>query len=84
MFAAAGARAEIARERVVFEWPSVEAAVREYADDFGPFVAARGALEPQGRWNEFLEAFTALVERFDAGGDGARIDVDYLLITVER
>jgi SAM-dependent methyltransferase len=84
-FGAAGARPSIARETVVFEWPSVEDAVREYADDFGPFVTARRALEPQGRWDELLAAFTALVERFDGGGGGgARIAVDYLLITVER
>jgi SAM-dependent methyltransferase len=82
-FGAAGARPAIERETVVFEWPSVEAAVREYAEDFGPFVAARRSLEPQGRWDEFLHAFTALVERFDVGDGGARIGVDYLLITIE-
>jgi SAM-dependent methyltransferase len=85
MFAAAGAQAVIARESVVFAFPSVAEAVRVYADDFGPFVTLRRALEPQGRWDEFAAAFTTLVERFDTGGaDGARIRSDYLLVTVER
>ena len=60
--------------------------MRDYIENFGPFVMARRALEPQDRWLEFQEAFTSLVERFaEDGGDGtARINADYLLITVER
>jgi SAM-dependent methyltransferase len=85
MFEGAGVHPAIARETVVFAFASVEAAVREYSSYFGPFVIARSSLEPQGRWSEFLEAFTGLVERFDVGADdGARIAGDYFLITVER
>jgi SAM-dependent methyltransferase len=84
-FAAAGAHPEIERRTLVFTFPSVADMVREYGNDFGPFVMARGVLEPQGRWPEFLDAFTRLVERFDEGGEGeARIGADYLLITVQR
>jgi hypothetical protein len=65
--------------------PSVEDAVSEYARDFGPLVMARRALEPQGRWPEFLEAFTSLVERCDISDSGdAQIVVDWLFITAER
>lgn len=49
MFAAAGVTADIARETVGFDFASAEDVGREYADDFGPFVMARGVLEPQGR-----------------------------------
>ena len=70
---------------VDFEFPSVEEAAQSYADDFGPFLMARAVLEPQGRWDEFLEAFTDLIRRFNAADDGtARIRSDYLLIGVER
>jgi hypothetical protein len=63
----------------------VEAAVDTYVSDLGPFVVARGMLEPQGRWDEFVQAFTDLVRRFNRGEDGAaRIRSDYWLITVER
>jgi SAM-dependent methyltransferase len=85
VFGAAGVTPSIERETVDFEFPSVEVAVRHYADDFGPFVMARAALEPQGRWDEFLDAFADLVTRFNAAGDGgATIRSDYFVITVER
>lgn len=84
-FGAAGATPAIARETVDFNFASVEDAVGSYADDFGPFVMARAALEPQGRWDDFLDAFTALVRRFNTADDGAaRIRSDYFLILVER
>jgi hypothetical protein len=61
------------------------AGVDHYADDFGPFVMARGVLEPQGRWHEFLTAFSELVARFNAADDGrATIRSEYLVINVER
>ena len=85
MFGAAGASPSIARERVLADFASVEAVVQEYTRHFGPFVTARGALEPQGRWDDFVAAFAELVRRFDAG-DGARAQVEseYFLITVDR
>jgi hypothetical protein len=49
------------------------------------YVTLRRALEPQGRWDEFAAAFTALVERFDTGGaESARIRSGELLVAVER
>jgi SAM-dependent methyltransferase len=84
MFAAAGAQAGVERETVVFQWPSVAAAVRDYANEFGPIVMLRGVLEPQGRWPEYLDAFTRLVARFDEGTGTARIRAEYLVITVRR
>ncbi len=85
VFGAAGVSASVARETVDFEFASVEDAVHRYAEDFGPFVIARGMLAPQGRWDDFLEAFTELIRRFNPAHDGtARICSDYLVITVER
>jgi SAM-dependent methyltransferase len=84
-FGAAGMSPTIAHETVDFDFPSVEDAVQHYADDFGPFLMARAALEPQGRWEEFVEAFADLVRRFNTADDGAaRIRSDYFLIGVER
>jgi SAM-dependent methyltransferase len=85
MFAAAGTEATMTRETVVFEWPSIEEGVSEYMRDFGPFVAARRVLEPQGRWPEFVQAFTTLIESFDKGdAGGAKVAADWLLITAPR
>jgi len=85
VFGAAGVKPSIERETVEFLFDSVQDAVRHYADDFGPFVMARGMLEPQGRWDEFLAAFAELVTRFNAAGDDrTTIRSDYFVITVER
>ena len=85
VFGAVGVTPSIDRETIEFDFPSVEVAVRHYAEDFGPFVMARGVLEPQGRWDEFLADFAELVTRFNAAGDGsATIRSDYFVITVER
>jgi SAM-dependent methyltransferase len=85
VFAATEVRPTIERQTVDFDFPSVEEAVRRYAEDFGPFVTARGVLEPQGRWQEFLEAFAELIRRFNPASDGAaKIRSDYFLIRVER
>lgn len=85
VFSSAGVTAPPTRETVDFDFPSVEHAVQRYADDFGPFVVARGVLEPQGRWEEFLQAFGDLVRRFNPVDDGTvRIRSDYFVISVER
>lgn len=85
VFGAAGVSPSLTRETVDFDFPSVEDAVQCYAEDFGPFVVARGVLEPQGRWDDFIGAFRDLVLRFNSAGDGtARIRSEYLVITVER
>jgi SAM-dependent methyltransferase len=85
VFGAAGVTPSVDRNTVEFLFESVEDAVKHYADDFGPFVMARGALEPQGRWDEFVAAFADLVTRFNAADDGrATIRSDYLVITVAR
>jgi SAM-dependent methyltransferase len=85
VFGLAGVQPAIAREVVEFGFDSEEHAVRAYADDFGVFVMARGVLEPQGRWDEFLAAFADLVKRFNRADDGtARLGSEYFLITVDR
>jgi len=85
VFSTAGVSVAIARETVIFDFPSIEDAVRQYAEDFGPFVIARRALEPQNRWEAFLEEFSDLVRRFNPAQDGsAGIPSDYFIITVER
>jgi SAM-dependent methyltransferase len=85
MFAAAGASPSISRETVAFDFASVEDVVSEYANNFGPYVMARRVLEPEGRWDEFLERFGVLVGRFNRSDGGrAQVESQYFLITVDR
>jgi SAM-dependent methyltransferase len=84
-FGATGVTPHIDRETVDLLFPTIDATLRRYVEDFGPFVVARAALEPQGRWDEFLAAFSDLVQRFNKSTDGSvRISAEYLLITVDR
>ena len=66
-----------------------EAGVDEMTDyfvpRFGPMVMARRALEPEGRWDEFLAAYRELTRRWNQGGDDeAALPAAYLLVTGTR
>ena len=84
VFGAAGVEPSITHEAAVFRFGSEADTVRAYCEDFGPYVMARAVLEPQGRWDEFVERFGKLVHRFNDGDEQvARIAAAYLLIVVE-
>ena len=56
-----------------------------FMDKFGPMVMARRALEPQGKWDEFLTAYRELTHRWDQGEDGtSALPAAYLLVTGTR
>ena len=85
VFASAGVKPDVAHEHVELTFGSEQDAVDEYMNTFGPFVTARNALEPQGRWPEFVQTFADIVRRFNLATDGSvRIQGEYLLITVDR
>ena len=85
VFHSLGTAPSIEHETVEFAFDSVDDAVQQYAANFGPFVSARVVLEPQGRWEQFIDAFHDLVGRFNPATDGtARVRSDYFVILVER
>jgi hypothetical protein len=52
---------------------------------FGPMVMARRALEPQGRWEEFLTAYRDLTRQWNQAEDGkAALPAAYLLVSGTR
>ena len=52
---------------------------------FGPMVMARRALEPEGRWDEFVAAYRELAHRWNQAEDGkAALPAAYLLVTGTR
>ena len=64
---------------------SVDAMTDYFMDRFGPMIMARRALEPQGRWEEFLGAYSDLARRWNEGDDDhAVIPGAYLLVTGTR
>jgi len=85
VFGAVGATPGIERQIVDFDFQSVEDAVGQYAESFGPIVSARATLEPSGRWEEFIAAFRDLVARCNSADDGtARLRSDYFVVLVQR
>ena len=66
-----------------------DASVDEMTDyfmaNFGPMVMARRALEPEGRWDDLVDAYRELTHRWDQGEDGkAALPAIYLLVTGTR
>jgi len=85
VFGAVGVTPSIERQIVDFDFESVDDAVEQYAENFGPFVSAHAALEPGGRWEEFIAAFRDLVARFNSAEDGtASIRSDYFVVLIQR
>jgi ubiquinone/menaquinone biosynthesis C-methylase UbiE len=61
---------------------SVDDMTDYFMERFGPMVMARRALEPQGRWEEFLGAYRELTRRWDQGeANSAALPAAYLLVT---
>jgi SAM-dependent methyltransferase len=84
VFRSAGASAEVQRDTVTFAFPSVDAMVESYTQSFGSFVTARETLEPEGRWDDFVNAFRELIGRFNTADDGsAKVESEYFLILVD-
>lgn len=64
---------------------TVDEMTDHFMTNFGPMVMARKALEPQGRWDEFLTAYRELTRRWNQAEDGtAALPAAYLLVTGTR
>ena len=56
-----------------------------FMDKFGPMVMARRALEPEGRWEGFLDEYRELTRRWNQAEDGtSALPAAYLLVTGVR
>jgi ubiquinone/menaquinone biosynthesis C-methylase UbiE len=63
----------------------VEAMTDYFMANFGPMVMARRALEPQGRWDEFVAAYNEFARRWNQGENGTTaLPASYLLVTGTR
>jgi ubiquinone/menaquinone biosynthesis C-methylase UbiE len=65
-----GVELEFAREEVVFHSESAAHYVDMYARKFGPVLAARRALEPEGRWEPLRDDLIALFQGVNESRDG--------------
>jgi SAM-dependent methyltransferase len=69
---------------VTFDFESAEEALAFYEERFGPVLMAKGALEPEGKWEPLREELrTQFAEEIAAGGDDG-YPGEYLLTLGEK
>jgi SAM-dependent methyltransferase len=68
-----------------WRYESVDEIFDEFVPAFGPLVMLRSALEPEGRWEEFLADFRQMFEgiSYEENG-GIAYDGEYLITLGER
>ena len=80
IFEGTGLELRFEEAAVAFEFDSIEAAVDEYWDNFGPIVTLRAMVEPEGRGDELREAIAGTFEASNrATGGGVAYDGEYLI-----
>jgi SAM-dependent methyltransferase len=68
-----------------FHFASVDEVMDEFPDKFGPMVMLRKAIEPEGRWPEFLEELRAYYEDIAQPADGGIVyEGEYLITRGEK
>jgi SAM-dependent methyltransferase len=73
------------RRAVTFAAESSAAFIDTFADLYGPLLQARRALAESGRWPALRDELIALGDELDtAGGDGFRVESDYLVIVATK
>ena len=81
IFAGTGLELSIERGTMAFHFRSAAEAAEIYATQFGPLVAARALLEPQGRWQALADDVAAYFARHTSLlGDGVMLHSDYMMI----
>ena len=79
-FEGAGVALELERGRIPFPFGSLQEANDVYFGEFGPLVAARALLEPQGRWQPLADDISAYFARHLDGEGRVRMDSDYTIV----
>jgi SAM-dependent methyltransferase len=84
LFAPHDVELELERANVVFEAESPEAWLEYNERVLGPMVMARGALEPQGKWEALHEDLLNLYRKFNLRDDGSFKGEGEYLVTIAR
>ena len=80
IFEGTGVDLEFHRHTVRIEYESFEAGMAENEESVPPVVAARKALEPEGKWDALRVDLAEMYSKFnDSGGDALTFDGEYLL-----
>ena len=81
LFDGTGVELEFEQDAIDFTHDSAQAFLEEYEVKLPPVVAARAALEPDGKWQALRDELEALYESHNEAGDGTyRAPGEYLVI----
>ena len=80
LFAGTGVELDLRRETFTFGIESVEGWIRFLETTYGPTMAAKQRLEPEGTWQDLRRELVALWESFNEASDGMRVSAEYLLV----
>lgn len=81
LFGGTGVELEFERAEVAFEFSSMDEAMEEATTKLPPLVAAKAALESQGRWEALRDDLLKLYSGLDtAEGDELRYAAEYLVV----
>ena len=82
LFEGSGVELQFERTAVEFVFDSAEAVLEEYSVKLGPLVAAKAALEPEGKWEPLANELLALYEEGNTSDQGdLRFPGEYLVTT---
>jgi ubiquinone/menaquinone biosynthesis C-methylase UbiE len=82
LFDGTGMELSFERAEVIFEGDSTEEFLAEYENKLPPMVAAKGALEPEGKWDAVRTEVLALYEEVnESDGNDLRFPGEYLVTT---
>ena len=84
LFAGTGVEPRFETQMAHWKFDSVDAAIDEFTEKFGPLVMARAALEPEGRWDALVDDLRALWSRHEQPDGTVAYGGEYLLITGEK
>jgi len=79
-----GAEIRTERREVVFEHASPAEFIDYFAEVYGPLLAARGATEAEGRWDDLRAELISLCEESNRDPAGFAAPSEYLVVTARR
>ncbi len=83
LFSTPGLEVNCEKRMAEIAWESVEDWMEHCERNLGPIVMAKGALEPQGKWDAARADLIALEDRYNEADDGTmRAQAEYLVTAV--
>jgi ubiquinone/menaquinone biosynthesis C-methylase UbiE len=81
LFEGTGVEPSFEQTSLEFVFESPEAVLEEYSTKLGPLVAAKAALEPEGKWQPLADELLALYEEANTSEGDLRFPGEYLVTT---